>query len=48
MRYERPVVTDFGSVAAHTYDNPGKGDKSAIVLATDKYGEFSHPFTTVS
>ena len=22
MRYERPVVTDFGSIAAHTFQNP--------------------------
>ena len=23
MRYEKPEVKDFGSIAKHTYDNPG-------------------------
>jgi|Tabmets5t2r1_1033131.scaffolds.fasta_scaffold289441_1 hypothetical protein len=30
MKYQKPVVTDFGSIAAHTFDTPGppgKGDK---------------------
>jgi hypothetical protein len=27
MRYEKPVITDFGSIAAHTFQTPGKGDK---------------------
>ena len=44
--YEAPKVIDFGSIADHTFDNPGEGDKSATVLATDKYGEYSHPFTS--
>lgn len=25
--YEPPEVIDFGSIADHTFDNPGKGDK---------------------
>lgn len=44
MRYETPSITDFGSIAGHTFDNPGKGDKSTFTdYETDKYGEFSHP-----
>jgi hypothetical protein len=44
MRYEKPEVTDFGSIADHTYDNPGAGDKSDFTdYETDKWGEFSHP-----
>lgn len=44
MKYEKPEVTDFGSVASHTFDNPGEGDKSDFTnYETDKYGEFSHP-----
>jgi hypothetical protein len=27
MLYEKPAVTDFGSIAAHTFNTPGKGDK---------------------
>lgn len=27
MAYEPPEVIDFGSIADHTFDNPGKGDK---------------------
>ena len=27
MEYQTPVVTDFGSIADHTYNNPGNGDK---------------------
>jgi hypothetical protein len=44
MRYEKPEVKDFGSIAKHTYDNPGAGDKSSdTTFETDKFGEFSHP-----
>ena len=43
MKYDRPAVIDFGSIAKHTFNNPGKGDKSATPMATDKFGEFSHP-----
>ena len=43
MRYEKPTIVDYGSVAEHTFDNPGEGDKSSTVMATDKWGEFSHP-----
>jgi len=46
IAYEAPVVADYGSIADHTFDNPGKGDKSATVMETDKYGEYSHPFTS--
>jgi hypothetical protein len=43
LSWETPKITDFGSIADHTFDNPGAGDKSATVQATDKFGEFSHP-----
>jgi hypothetical protein len=46
MKYEKPQIVDFGSIADHTFDNPGKGDKAAEVMETDKYGEFSHPFAS--
>jgi hypothetical protein len=41
--YEAPRIVDYGSIADHTYDNPGVGDKSATPMETDKFGEFSHP-----
>ena len=44
--YEAPKVIDYGSIADHTFDNPGAGDKSATVMATDKFGEYSHPATS--
>ncbi len=43
LSYEQPKVEDFGSIADHTFDNPGKGDKSSEPMETDKFGEFSHP-----
>lgn len=43
LAYEAPVILDHGSIADHTFDNPGKGDKSSTVMETDKFGEFSHP-----
>jgi hypothetical protein len=44
MRYEKPEVQDFGSIAGHTFDNPGKGDKSDFTdYATDDFLEYSHP-----
>ena len=44
ISYEVPEITDFGSIASHTFDNPGKGDKSAdTTLETDTFGEYSHP-----
>ena len=44
MRYESPAIEDFGSISAHTFDNPGKGDKSSnTTFETDKWGEYSHP-----
>ena len=46
MQYEAPAVIDYGSIADHTFDNPGKGDKAAEVMETDKWGEYSHPFAT--
>lgn len=27
MRYEKPVIVDYGSIGDHTFDNPGVGDK---------------------
>jgi hypothetical protein len=44
--YQAPEVEDLGSIAEHTFDNPGKGDKSSTPMETDKYGEFSHPFAS--
>jgi hypothetical protein len=42
--YEAPAIVDFGSIADHTYDNPGVGDKSSdTTFETDKFGEYSHP-----
>lgn len=46
LAYEKPKVEDYGSIADHTFDNPGQGDKSATVMATDKFGEYSHPFAS--
>jgi hypothetical protein len=44
--YEAPEIIDYGSIADHTFDNPGKGDKAAEPMETDKFGEFSHPFAS--
>jgi hypothetical protein len=45
--YSKPEVTDLGSIVEHTFDNPGKGDKSSdTTLVTDKFGEYSHPATS--
>jgi hypothetical protein len=46
VSYEAPKIEDFGSIADHTFNNPGKGDKSATPMETDTFGEFSHPFTS--
>jgi hypothetical protein len=27
LSYEKPTISDFGSIADHTFDTPGKGDK---------------------
>lgn len=44
IAYETPEIADYGSIADHTFNNPGEGDKSPdTTLATDKFGEFSHP-----
>jgi hypothetical protein len=48
VSYEVPKIVDYGSIADHTFDNPGKGDKSSTPMVTDKYGEFSHPFSAPS
>lgn len=45
LAYEAPEVVDYGSIAEHTFNNPGKGDKSAEPLAPDKFNEPSHPFS---
>lgn len=44
VQYETPMVVDFGSIAAHTYDNPGVGDKMDRPVEPyhlDKFCEFS-------
>ena len=45
MRYEKPEVKDFGSIAGHTFDNPGSGDKSSDTTFEQDpmFGEYSHP-----
>lgn len=44
--YEVPEIVDYGSIADNTFNTPGKGNKSATPMATDKWGENSHPFTS--
>lgn len=47
VQYESPTIVDFGSIADHTFDNPGKGDKSDNTnYETDKFGEYSHPYAS--
>ena len=46
--YVAPTIVDYGSIADHTFNNPGKGDKSSTPMVTDKYLEFSHPFSAPS
>jgi hypothetical protein len=42
--YEAPVITDFGSIADHTFQTPGEGTKSSdTTFETDKFHELSHP-----
>ena len=44
LPYQPPTLVTYGPIGDHTFNNPGEGDKSAnTLLATDKYGEFSHP-----
>ena len=43
MPYQPPTLVTYGPIGDHTFNNPGEGDKSATPMATDKYGEFSHP-----
>ncbi len=44
--YEAPAIEDYGSIAAHTFQTPGKGTKSSdTTFLTDKWGEYSHPAT---
>ena len=41
--YEKPIVIDLGSIAEHTWNNPGKGDKmdEPINFHYDKFCEYS-------
>ncbi len=41
--YEKPTITDLGSISDHTWDVPGKGDKmdEAVNFHYDKFCEFS-------
>jgi hypothetical protein len=45
MKYEAPVVIDFGSISDHTFqhvNNTGHTvHKDHIVCETDKFGEYS-------
>jgi hypothetical protein len=49
MTYQAPVVVDYGSIADHTFQTPGKGTKSSnTTFLTDKFNEYSHPASSVS
>lgn len=49
MKYEAPVVVDYGSISDHTYQTPGQGTKSAnTTFVTDKFQEFSHPASSTN
>jgi hypothetical protein len=48
VRYEKPKVTDFGSIAEHTFtrcdtaeDRPGAPPKDFVTCAHDNHGECS-------
>jgi hypothetical protein len=45
MKYEAPVVIDFGSISDHTFvhvnDQGHTVHKDHIVCETDKFGEYS-------
>lgn len=43
--YEAPSVVDYGSIADHTFDNPGSGDKANTPLTCDGFDEASGPGT---
>ena len=44
ITYEPPAIEDFGSIADHTFQTPGKGTKSKdTTFITDKWNEYSHP-----
>ena len=42
--YEAPSITDFGSIATHTFQTPGQpgNTKSVDPLTCDKFQEPSH------
>lgn len=47
MTYEKPTIEDFGSIAEHTFQTPGKGTKSTDpTFELDKFGELSHAPTS--
>jgi hypothetical protein len=42
MKYESPRITDFGSIAKHTFITPGGHTKDHIVCELDPmFGEYS-------
>jgi hypothetical protein len=42
--YETPRIEDFGSIADHTFQTPGRGTKSSdTTYELDKFNEHSHP-----
>jgi hypothetical protein len=42
MEYEKPVVTDFGSIVDHTFTTPGGATKGCTVNChLDKFNEQS-------
>lgn len=44
--YIKPTLTDLGSIAQNTFDNPGHGDMSSGAMHMDMFGEHSHPFAS--
>lgn len=41
VRYEKPVVTDFGSIADHTFNTPGGTKGCQVDCHIDNFGEQS-------
>ncbi len=47
MFYERPEITDLGSITDHTFTSPGDDSKGALDCQfCDPHGELSHSNVT--
>ncbi len=52
MKYEKPTITDHGSIAEHTFNRCETGDREADMpkdwqdFPPDKFGECSNPGTS--